>query len=196
MNKIGKVFIGIGGCLILVSSLMLIYGNYEEVEAGVKASNVLSVMKDSINKNMQTSVKTDVVVQMPTIRIGEYDYIGTIIIPRLNLELPVMAEYDYDRLKIAPARYYGSIRTNDLIICAHSYRTHFKYLSSLEQGDKIIIMDVNGNNYIYEVLEIEVLSSDDVLEMINNEFDLTLYTCTEDGIDRVTVRCNRVSDVV
>lgn len=27
--------------------------------------------------------------------------------------------------------------------------------------------------------------------MLDSEFDLTLYTCTDDGINRVTVRCNK-----
>ena len=45
---------------------------------------------------------------------------------------------------------------------------------------------------MYEVLEIEILNSDDITYMIDNDFDLTLYTCTSDGKSRITVRCNRL----
>ena len=38
----------------------------------------------------------------------------------------------------------------------------------------------------------EILGSTDVEEMINNDFDLTLYTCTSDSQKRVTIRCNRI----
>ena len=127
-----------------------------------------------------------------SISINGYNYLGTITIPRLNLELPVMDEYDYNRLKKAPCRYYGSIYTNDLIICAHSYRTHFGYLDRLKQKDMIVFTDIDGINYFYEVLEIEILKPTEVDKMINNDFDLTLYTCTSDGNNRITVRCNRI----
>ena len=148
----------------------------------------MELNKEFSNINNEIEDKTI----MQTIKINGYDYIGTIIIPSLNLRLPIMSEYDYDRLKISPCRYYGSIYTNDLIICAHSYKTHFKYIGNLNQGDKIIITDVSGINYIYAVLEIEILNPNDVSKMIDNQFDLTLYTCTNDGLKRITVRCNRI----
>ena len=51
---------------------------------------------------------------------------------------------------------------------------------------------MNNNEYYYEVKVTEVLSPRDVKEMIESEFDLTLYTCTTDAINRFTVRLNRV----
>ena len=130
---------------------------------------------------------------MKTININGDEFIGTIKIPSINLELPVMSEYTYSKLKKAPCRYYGNLFTNDLIICAHAYETFFANLVNLKQNDLIIFTDVDGNNYVYEVLEIEVLKSTDVDKMINSDFDLTLYTCTYDNTGRVTVRCNRVN---
>ena len=193
MSKIGKKLIIIGISLIIISSILSIHNIYEENKAGKNSIAVLDNMKDTIVENVQ-NINNEIEKEknMQTININGYDYIGTITIPSLNLELPIMSEYDYDRLKISPCRYYGSIYTNDLIICAHSYKTHFKYISNLNQGDKIIITDTLGINYIYEVLEIEILNPNDVSKMIDNEFDLTLYTCTNDGLKRITVRCNRI----
>ena len=195
MNKISKVFISIGIILITSSILLIIYNNYEEKKAGLNSKEALSLIKDNLEENnIDNQIKFVKAnnQEMKTIQINNYDYIGTINIPVLNLELPVMSECDYTRLDIAPCRYYGSIYTNDLIICAHSYKTHFKYLDKLKQKDIIIFTDVDNNNYIYEVLEVEILSPTSVSEMINNDFDLTLYTCTSDGNNRITVRCNRI----
>ena len=50
---------------------------------------------------------------MPTAQIDGYDYIGTLTIPALELELPVMAQWDYDRLTIAPCRQFGTTQTDD-----------------------------------------------------------------------------------
>ena len=190
INNLGKIFITQGVILIIISISMLIYNKYEDIKAYKFSQEVLVIIENNISDN---EVKeNDYSKEMDTINIKGYDYIGTIIIPKLDLKLPIMSEYDYSRLKKTPCRYYGSIHTNDLIICGHSYKTHFKYLNKLKQKDLIIFTDVNNVNYVYEVLEIEVLKKTDVEKMIDNDYDLTLYTCTNGGIDRLTIRCNRV----
>ena len=202
---LGKMFIIIGIFLIIASITMFINNQYKEINAGKKSEIALDIIKNNLeqinendtnnenilnNINNQENISTE--KNMKTTNINGYDYIGTLTIPTLNLELPIMSEYDYNRLEIAPCRYYGSIYTNDLIICAHSYKTHFKYLNKLKQKDLIIFTDIEGNNYIYEVLETEILNPKQVSEMINNDFDLTLYTCTNDGQNRITIRCNQI----
>lgn len=195
MNKIGKIFIVIGILLVIISIFLFVRNSYEEYEAGKKSLEVVGNIRDIINN--QNIIDDNIVgnaskSEMLTTTINDYDYIGVISIPSLNLELPVMSSYDENRLRIAPVRYYGSIYTNDLIVCAHSYKTHFGYLGKLQQEDKVIFTDISGNVYVYEVLEIEILDSSDITNMIDNNFDLTLYTCTSDGNSRITVRCNRL----
>jgi sortase A len=46
--------------------------------------------------------------------------------------------------------------------------------------------------YYYEVVLLETLPKDATKEMITSGFDLSLYTCTPGGANRVTVRCNAV----
>ena len=194
MNK-GKAFIGIGVLLILVSLVITGFNKYEDLNAGKQAQAVLDVFKNEVvtQNHVVDNLITNEVKEMKTININGDEFIGTIKIPSINLELPVMSEYTYSKLKKAPCRYYGNLFTNDLIICAHAYETFFANLVNLKQNDLIIFTDVDGNNYVYEVLEIEVLKSTDVDKMINSDFDLTLYTCTYDNTGRVTVRCNRVN---
>lgn len=194
MNK-GKLFIIVGVFLILISLTMTFYNKYEDLNAGKQAKAALDVFKSevTVQNHIVESLTTEEVREMKTVNINGDEFIGTITIPVLNLELPVMSEYSYSRLKKAPCRYYGNLFTNDLIICAHAYETFFANLIKLKQNDLIIFTDVDGNNYAYEVLEIEILKPTDVEKMVNNEFDLTLYTCTSDNMNRVTVRCNRVN---
>jgi len=197
MNKIGKIFIIVGLFLITLSISLIINNRYDEYNAGIQSQEVLDTLKENYNEDNLKVVNTitNEIKDMKTTNIDGYDYIGWITIPTLNLELPIMSEHDYTRLNIAPCRYYGSIYTNDLIICAHSYETHFKNIDKLNQNDLIIITDINGNIYKYEVLEIEILNPKEVSKMIDNDFDLTLYTCTNDGLNRITVRCNRIIDL-
>ena len=194
MSK-GKILVIIGVFLILISLTMTVYNKYEDLKAGKDANETLNIIKDEITsqKHVVDTLPTDEVREMKTININGDEFIGTITIPSINLELPVLSKFSNSNLKKAPCRYYGNLFTNDLIICAHAYETFFANLNKLKQNDLIIFTDVDGNIYTYEVLEVEVLKETDVDKMVNNEFDLTLYTCTYDNTGRVTVRCNRVN---
>lgn len=194
MSK-GKILVIIGVFLILISLTMTIYNKYEDLKAGKDANETLNIIKNEITsqKHVIDTLPTDEVREMKTININGDEFIGTITIPSINLELPVLSKFSNSNLKKAPCRYYGNLFTNDLIICAHAYETFFANLNKLKQNDLIIFTDVDGNIYTYEVLEVEVLKETDVDKMVNNEFDLTLYTCTYDNTGRVTVRCNRVN---
>lgn len=200
MNKIGKILISIGIFLILIASSLTTYNDYEDNMAKKNSSTILESLKQDIIKptikeetTTTTEIKTVNQNNTKTIKIQDNDYIGIITIPTLNIELPIISSYDEEKLKTAPCVYYGKL-SNKLIICAHSYKSHFGYLNKLHQNDHIIITDINGNNHIYEVLEIEVLNADDIVKMIDTEFDLTLYTCTNDGTKRITVRANKVTN--
>lgn len=125
--------------------------------------------------------------------IDGYAYIGYLTLPKLGLELPVMSAWDYTRLRIAPCRYSGSVRSDDLVIMAHNYASHFGGLSSLSAGDTVYFTDMDGWRYQYLVTVLDVLSPTAVEEMTDGGYDLTLFTCTYGGKSRVTVRCERVA---
>ena len=129
--------------------------------------------------------------EMPVRNIGGEDYIGVLEIPSLGLMLPVMSEWSYPRLKIAPCRYTGSAYQGNLIIAAHNYRSHFGNLKELCEGDVVCFTDMDGNVFSYEVVLLEILQPTDVDEMESGDWDLTLFTCTVGGKSRVTVRCER-----
>ena len=128
-------------------------------------------------------------MNMPTTKANGYRYIGVLTIPALNLELPIMEEWDYKRLKIAPCRYAGSAYQNNLVICAHNYSSHFGTLKNLQNGDEVFFTDVDGNVFHYAVAQLETLVPAAIEEMKSEDWALTLFTCTRDGRTRVTVRC-------
>lgn len=129
--------------------------------------------------------------EMTVVTIDGNDYVGCISIPELELELPVMSEWSYPRLRSAPCRYCGSTRQDDLVILAHNYARHFGRLKELSPGDAVIFTDMNGVVNEYVVVEVDTLSPYAVSEMVSCEYDLTLFTCTYGGRSRVTVRCDR-----
>ena len=119
--------------------------------------------------------------------------IGFLSVPVLDLELPVLTDWSYAKLKKAPCHYYGSYYETDFVIAAHNYKSHFGRLSQLQPGDIVIFTDVNGADHCYEVVLLETLPKEATQEMITSGFALSLYTCTPGGASRVTVRCNAIS---
>ncbi|MEE0963059.1 MAG: sortase, partial [Ruminococcus bromii] len=132
--------------------------------------------------------------KMGTVEVGGYDCIGILSVPVLDLELPVLTDWSYAKLKKAPCHYYGSYYEKDFVIAAHNYKSHFGRLSKLQAGDIVVFTDINNIEHYYEVVLLETLPKNATKEMITSGFDLSLYTCTPGGSNRVTVRCNAAQD--
>ena len=73
--------------------------------------------------------------EMPVTLVDGYDCIGVLSIPVLELELPVLNDWSYEKLKTAPCCYYGTYYDPDFVIAAHNYRSHFGKLSELQAED-------------------------------------------------------------
>jgi LPXTG-site transpeptidase (sortase) family protein len=121
-------------------------------------------------------------------------YIGVVTIPLLDVELPVAGTYVYDQLRYTPCRYAGSYLTDNMIVAAHNYNSHFGRINQLSTGDLVDFTDLSGTVYHYAVLQTEILPSTAVEEMEQGDWDLTLFTCTLSGTSRVTVRCVRIEE--
>lgn len=127
--------------------------------------------------------------EMPTVTLNGYRYIGVLEIPGLGLSLPVMEDWDYDRLNISPCRFTGNLYDGDLVLCAHNYPQHFGNLKELDVGAAVRFTDAEGNVFRYEVKTIDSVGGNDLDGMLGGEWDLTLFTCTTSGQTRYVVRC-------
>ncbi len=190
--KKGMILIGIGFILVLAAAVIGGYFLWESHHAEAVSQEVLTVINDEI-KDADSPFSTDNPNRsMPTIEVKGKRYVGTISIPSLDIELPVMEEWSYDNLKRSPCRYSGTVYANNMVIAAHNYRSHFGNLKNLNRGAKVIFTDTEGNVYQYEVASLETLLPTQVDEMTSGDWGLTLFTCTPGGKTRVTVRCNAV----
>lgn len=135
---------------------------------------------------------TPVPSEMPVMLIDGNEYIGYLEMPTISLSLPVMADWSYPQLRIAPCRYQGSAYDDTMVVMAHNYERHFGYLTSLQIGDPVQFIDAQGNIFRYVVAKHEQLGKYDVQKMVDNDWDLTLFSCTYGGGARTTVRLNRV----
>lgn len=192
-NKIGTICMVVGTVLVLAALSLFLFNQWDAQQAAAAAESILPQVQERIEAGSEEQSYPDPYdPEMTVVEIDGYGYIGYLSIPALELELPVMSEWDYARLKIAPCRYSGSVKTGDLVLAAHNYVQHFGNLSSLQIGDAVLFTDMDGTVWRYEVKELDTLSPTAVEEMTAGEYDLTLFTCTYSGQSRTAVRCVQV----
>ena len=210
------------GCLLIAAALGLVGFNYWDSErAGRESGAILEELDRKLDgKELQDptipAVNAELLddrVQMggswleqqvmPTVEIDGYRYIGTLEIPSLNIRLPVMENWDLDRLKISPCLYSGSYFTDDMVICGHNYARHFSPIKGVDIGADVYFTTVDAVLYHYTVSNITTLQPTAVNQMIQNQnnshmsdgalenWDMTLFTCNTGGQTRCAVRCVR-----
>lgn len=192
------------GAVLMVCALGLFLSNRQEATDAAEASATLMVqLVEQLEPQEEATVPMEYqnvpvemldpsAFEMAETVINGHAYIGYLSIPALGLELPIMSGWDYQKLRIAPCRYYGSVLGQDLVLMAHNYANHFGKISTLQEGDAVIFTDVEGVVTQYEVVAQDILRPEAVEEMTAGAFDLTLFTCTYGGSSRVTVYCDRV----
>ncbi|MEE3487737.1 MAG: sortase [Bulleidia sp.] len=186
----------VSGIVCLVSAVCIIAYNAWDNAQAVKASNtVLSVMKSNPSSDPVQTLEAPTEAKE---EIDGYLYIGTISIPSLEIELPVMDTWDMTRLKIAPCRYAGSYLTDDMVICSHNNTGHLGPVRWMGLGEDVFFTTVDGKIYHYVTTNIETLEPGEVERMVDNStgWDLTIFTCNTYGYTRCAVRCERVPDEV
>lgn len=185
------------GLLLIAAALFLVsYNLYDELRAEQAARQMVNKLEASTNQEPLASDERTVIpdyvlspnMEMPVETINGIDFIGVLRIPALELELPVISEWNYPNLKTAPCRYSGSAYLNNLILCGHNYASHFGRLKTLSEGDIATFTDIDGNVFIYKMVERETLNPTDIEGMESGNWDLTLFTCTVGGQSRVTIR--------
>jgi sortase A len=185
-RKASTILVVVGLLLIIAALALTGYNLWENYRAGKNAQTVAEKLEGDINDG---NGKIDPNMEMPVKMIKGKKYIGVLEMPTLNLMLPVLSEWSYPNLKLAPCRYTGSAYESNMVIAAHNYLTHFGRLKELNIGDTIIFKDMDGNRFVYEVYETEILQPTDIDKMKDGGYDLTLFTCTIGGKTRYTVRC-------
>lgn len=190
----GMIFAGL---LMLSAALFLVLYNHSLNESARESvAEAVAAMEFAVpqRKQIQPQIPETIpraIREMPEIAINGQNYIGTLEIPSLDLTLGIISQWNEQRLQIAPCRYTGSIYTDDLVIAAHNYPAHFGKLKELQSGETVLFTDAEGVTNAYTVAAMEILMPENVEEMTDGTWDLTLFTCTYGGESRMAVRCSR-----
>lgn len=205
MRRIGNICIILGLLLIAGALVLFLHNRNESARAGEEAERIKEALLAGIeepeekdpyegvawNSGSWDEAEPEAIPEMPVKEIDGYSYIGILDVPSRGISLPVMAEWDYTRLKMAPCRYSGSYFTGDLVVCGHNYAKHFSPIRSVDIGAEVTFTAVDGAVYHYIVSNRETVEPTEIDRMIDpgSDWDLTLFTCNLGGKTRCAVRC-------
>lgn len=209
-KKTGILCILAGAALIFSALFLYTKNQKEDKEAGNEAVKILEQWKEQELTENREPEKTEERSKEEkaegkkteerrmekesekTVVIDGNAYIGRLQIPALNLELPVMAQWSYENLRVAPCRQFGSAEEGNLVIAAHNYASHFGRLNELSLGDQVLFTDAKEVVWSYEVEKTETPSPDQAEEVADSGYGLVLYSCNYSGQSRVAVFCRKL----
>lgn len=207
MRKKAGFFLILLGVLCIAAALVyLLFLHIEDLDAKRKSAGALTDIIHHIENSNNSPVDSEsdnssnsnygilnpYNLKMKELVLPSGTFIGYLTISSLGLDLPVFSDWDYYKMTIAPCCYSGSVKASNLVIAGHNYSSHFGNLKNLSINDEIDFTDADNIRYRYAVKNIEVISPTDVELVTNGEFDLSLFTCTYGGENRVLVRCNKI----
>lgn len=217
MRKLSSILNGLGYLLLIAALALTVYNIQDDNRAKAASSEVLEKLSPSAPDVTVVEGNEELILELPMdqmeitdseILIPDYeldpnmkmpvqtvkgqDYIGVLTLEELSLELPVMSDWDYPKLKESPCRYYGSAYKNNFVIMAHNFQSHFGQIRNLSVGSRVTFKDIDNNCFSYQVVQIETLGPTEVDTVKSGIWDLTLFTCTIGGEYRIVVRCNRL----
>ena len=215
-HKLSIVCILLGAALIGSALLLFGYHRAEDAHAGTASQEAVSEIQKQIEQAQTVAMETQVTNQEdninhspepsmdeilesddepyttgPVTMVGDYEYIGVLDLPALNLSLPIMSDWDYERLKMAPCRQFGSAATDDLVIAGHNYINHFGSLGMLKAGDSVTFTGTDGAVNTYVVSETATISPTETEKVTESGYPLVLYTCTYGRQSRIVIYCSR-----
>lgn len=125
-----------------------------------------------------------------------YDYIGRVVIPKIGVDYPILADTSVELLKVSICKFHGANpnEVGNLCLAGHNYRNSrfFSKVPTLAVGDIVQITDLSGRTIEYEVYDVHTVlpsNRDDTTQLTNGKKEVTLITCTNDNKQRVIVKC-------
>lgn len=216
--------------LIGILFSVYIYGQYEQgVNEGISQELLGSVARDTSDKNSNDNilvvyldedvsdsdiiqVDLDVDTRDPnepllstyTASNGkDYDIVGIINIPSIDISYPILAETDDELLKVSVCRFTTEVEPNEvgnLCIAGHNFTNTraFSKLNQVEIDDIVEITDLSGRTLQYKVTDNFVVDPRDLSctsQDTNGRKKITLITCTNGNRQRRIVQAIEIPQV-
>lgn len=171
----------------------------------INSRNAERENKETLEVFARTDFEDNSKEENPKVQLNGYDVIGTIKIPKINIEYPIVAieNPNPDETKIpltfSIVRYWGGEVNGygNLSIAGHNKYdgTMFGKVNKLDVGDVLSLTDLKKQTVFYKVYSKFVTDPNDISVLENkneNEREVTLITCTDGNKKRLILKAKEI----
>ena len=131
----------------------------------------------------------------------EYTIIGSLRIPKIDIQYDILSSTSVALLKISLNRYWG-VQPNEIgnmCVVGHNYldSSFFGKLHTLDIGDYIEITDSYNRTekyYVYDMFVVEPSDTSCTSQLTKGEKEITLITCYNNATQRLIVKARAEKD--
>lgn len=125
-----------------------------------------------------------------------YDFIGSLNIPSLGINYPILSETSTELLKVSLNKYWGANpnEVGNMVVIGHNYKNNkfFGKLPNIEIGAIVQVTDLKSRTLDYKVYTTDIIDPYDnscTSQLTNGQTEVTLITCYyENGNAHATKR--------
>lgn len=198
-HKLEKVCMLIGVVLIAGTLLAAMFQQYRAARVETNTERLLVGIHEQITRNRDEHQIPDGVLWVPdsyesdslgmkASEVNGYECIGYVTVGQQ--QIPILSTWSEDTAQIAPGRYSGSVGARNLAIWGQNYPAHFGCLQDLSVGTGVSFTDMGGVTTEYAVAAVDILTGADIQQVLNEPFDMVLFTASKDGRSWIVVYCD------
>ena len=221
-KNVYKIIFIISIFIIIALTSVYVYAEYDKTKNEDVSKDLLTEMSAVNEQNMQDTSEEDNVwkIIVDTVKeentntdereieeFGtytasngkEYKTVGSINIPKIDVNYPILAETSVELLKVAPCKFFGPApnQVGNLCIAGHNYKNSqfFSKADKLVTGDVIEITDISGKTIKYSVYDKYTVVPEDTActsQFTNGKKIVTLITCTNDNKKRIIIQAKEI----
>ena len=177
----------VGIALIIIGLCIAGTALYLKFSSSSKGNKLISEYENNI-KNMKNGENTSGSEKPSGILQDENGTIGIMVIPKINIKVPINEGADLDILKYAVGHFKGTAlpgSKGNFCVAGHrnsAYNKYFEDLDKLSKGDEIIVRTTKGE-FTYIVSGSTIVEPDDTSVLNSTDYaSITLVTCTPKGV--------------
>lgn len=180
-----SIWIAVGAAVLAIILFNLILQGI----AQNRAKGLVTALQMIMPESTQVSPDALPAEDPTTVTINDMPVCGELLVPVLHVDTALIEENSSNNLKKSPCLVSGSASGRDLVIAGGNYRSHLGKINTLIKGDTVMYCDMDGHLYLYDVETVDYADRDNVLEVSDGGYDLSLFCVAANGSVKYAARC-------
>lgn len=182
LQKLGLALILLSGILLLGSELLV---SWNRAENKALVTQIKAALPEASEGDPENYSDAD----MPVLQLAGKDFVGLLQVPSFGVHLPIGSTWSPGRVLRNPCRFWGSAYDNSLILGGSSQKGQFDFCGALDLGEKILVTDMTGARFSYEVAKIDRRQHAEMETFRETDSDLVLFVKENSSGAYIIVRC-------